>query len=157
MAATSAGAAEGVGPPRYISRAQAPPAVEAELATRDVVCRMSEEGGLTIPERSLGEADLNGDGRPDYVITLCRIGCAQNMPPPGIYCDQSLVIVSSGGTGYQPIKMPGELLDVRVRPGEPTAFLSSSISDHAVCPVADRVCNPLYVIRGGQIVQVGME
>ena len=151
-------AAESIGPPKYISRSEVPAPVEAELATRDVVCRMSDEGGLTIPHRSLGEADLNGDGRPDYVITLCRMGCAQKMPPPGIYCDQSLLIVSSsGGNGYQPIQMPGELLDVRVRPGEPTAFLSSSISDHVVCPVADRVCNPLYVIRGGQIVQVGME
>ena len=151
-------AAEGIGPPKYISRSEVPPAVEAELATRDVVCRMSEEGALTIPDKSLGEADLNGDGRPDYIIALCRIGCAENMPPPGIYCDQSLLIVSSSvGNGYQPIQMPGELLDIRVRPGEPTAFLSSSISDHVVCPVADRVCNPLYVVRGGQIVQVGME
>ena len=154
----AAHAAEGVGPPRYVTRAEVPPSVEAELVTRDAVCRLGGEGALAIPDKGLGEADLNGDGRLDYVIALCRIGCEKRIPDPGISCDQSLLIVSSaGGSGFQPIKMPGELLDIRVRPGEPTAFLSSSMGDQVVCPVADGVCNPLYVIQDGQIVQVGME
>jgi hypothetical protein len=154
----SARAAEGVGPPRYVSRAEVPPAVEAELATRDAVCRLGEEGALAIPDKGLGEADLNGDGRLDYVIALCRIGCQKRIPDPGISCGESLLIVSStGGSGFQPIKMPGEILDIRVRPGQPIAFLSSPIGDQTVCPVADGVCNPLYVIHEGQIVQVGME
>lgn len=158
MSGMPVGAAEGVGPPRYISRSEVPLAVEAELATRDAVCRLSGEGTLVVPDQGLGEADLNGDGRLDYVIALCRIGCEKKMPKPGTSCDQSLLIVSSsGGNGFQPIKMPGELLDIRVRAGKPIAFLSSSVGDQAVCPVADGVCNPLYVIRGGQIEQVGME
>jgi len=156
VTALPADAAEGRGPPRYVTRAEVPAAVEAELATREVVCRLGEEGALVIPKDTLGEADLNGDGKPDYVITLCKIGCEKTLPPPGQYCDQSLLFVSSGGA-YQPIKMPGELLDIRRDPGQPIRLLSSSISDHVKCPVADRVCNPIYVVRGGQIMQEGME
>jgi hypothetical protein len=53
--------------------------------------------------------------------------------------------------------MPGEILDIRRTVGQPAKILSSSFSDHAACPVTDGVCNPLYEIRGGELVQVGME
>ena len=53
--------------------------------------------------------------------------------------------------------MPGEILDIRQTPGQPPKILSSSVSDQAACPVADEVCNPLYEIRGGELVQVEIE
>jgi hypothetical protein len=59
--------------------------------------------------------------------------------------------------GYEPLKLPGEILDIRRTPGQRPKILSSSVSDHAACPVADGVCNRLYEIMGGELVQVGIE
>jgi hypothetical protein len=137
-------------------RAEVPAAVEAEIATREVLCKLDDLGALLIPKGALTRADLNADGSDEFILALCRLACAGNIPQISTACDQSLIFVS-GAKGYQSLKMPGELLDIRRAPGAPARLLSSSISDHAACPVADGVCNPLYEIRNGELVQAGIE
>jgi hypothetical protein len=99
---------------------------------------------------------LNADGSDEFILALCRLACAGSLPEVSTACDQSLIFVS-GAKGYQSLKMPGELLDIRRAPGAPTRLLSSSISDRVACPVADGVCNSLYEIRNGELVQAGIE
>jgi len=143
-------------PARTVSRAEVPSAVEAELSTREILCRLEELGHLIIPEGALASAELTGEGGREFIVTLCRLACSKKMPEVAVACDQSLIFVSTN-QGYEPLKMPGEILDIRPQPGRPPKILSSSFSDHAACPVADGVCNPLYEIRGGELVQVGIE
>lgn len=143
-------------PARTVSRRDVPSAVEAELSTREILCRLENLGHLVIPEGALSSAELTGEGAREFIVTLCRLACAQKLPNVAAACDQSLIFISTRH-GYEPLKMPGEILDIRPRPGQPAKILSSSLSDHAACPVADGVCNPLYEIRGGELVQVGIE
>ena len=143
-------------PARILSRSEVPAAVEAELSTRDILCRLDDLGGLVIPEGALGSAELTGEGRSEFIVTLCRLACSKKMPQVASACDQSLIFISTA-KGYEPVKMPGEILDIRRTPGQRPKILSSSVSDHVACPVADGVCNPLYEIRGGELVQVGIE
>jgi hypothetical protein len=143
-------------PARTVSRRDVPSAVEAELSTREILCRLENLGELLIPEGVLASAELTGEGGAEFIVTLCRLACAKKMPEVAAACDQSLIFVSTGQR-YEPVKMPGEILDIRHMPGQPAKILSSSTSDHAACPVADGVCNPLYEIRGGDLVQVGIE
>jgi hypothetical protein len=143
-------------PARAVSRAEVPSAVEAELSTREILCRLEDLGRLIIPEGALASAELTGEGAREFIVTLCKLACAKKVPQVAAACDQSLIFVSTS-QGYEPLKMPGEILDIRPQPGQPAKILSSSFSDHAACPVADGVCNPLYEIRGGELVQVGIE
>jgi hypothetical protein len=137
-------------------RKEVPAAVEAELATREVLCELDSLGELVIPEGALTKADLNGDGAVEFIVTLCRLACAGSLPKVSTACDQSVIFISAG-TGYQPAKMPGEILDIRQKPGRPAKILSSFISNRTTCPVADGVCNALYEVRQGELVQVGIE
>jgi hypothetical protein len=146
----------GAEPAIHVQRAEVPAAVEAEIATREVLCKLDELGALHIPQRALTRADLNTDGRDDFILALCRLACTGKIPEVSTACDQSVIFMSSA-QGYQPIKMPGELLDIRRTPGMPVRLLSSTISDKAACPVADGVCNSLYEIRNGELVQAGIE
>ena len=143
-------------PARTVTRSEVPSAVEAELSTREVMCRLENLGRLIIPEGALTSAELTGEGGSEFIVTLCRLACSKKMPAVAVACDQSLIFISTA-KGYEPLKMPGEILDIRRTPGQPAKILSSSFSDHAACPVADGVCNPLYEIRGGELVQVGIE
>lgn len=138
------------------TRNEAPAAVEAELATREVLCRLDNLGALIIPKGSLTKIDLNGDGHDEFILALCRLACTGNVPKISTACDQSLIFLSTE-TSYHSIKMPGEVLDIRRAAGAPTKLLSSSYSNHAACPVADGVCNALYEIRNGELVQAGIE
>ena len=143
-------------PARTLSRGEVPAAVEAELSTREILCRLDELGSLIIPEGALAIAELTGEGGSEYIVTLCRLACSKKMPQVASACDQSLIFISTV-KGYEPLKLPGEILDIRRTPGQRPRILSSSVSDHAACPVADGVCNPIYEIRGGELVQVGIE
>jgi len=143
-------------PARTLSRSEVPAAVEAELSTRDILCGLDNLGRLIIPQGALARAELTGEGGSEFIVTLCRLACSKKMPQVASACDQSLIFVSTA-KGYEPLKMPGEILDIRRTPGQRPKILSSSFSDHAACPVADGVCNPLYEIRGGELVQVGIE
>jgi hypothetical protein len=146
----------GAEPAAHALRAEVPAAVEAELATREVLCKLDDLGPLLIPAGALTRAELNADGSDEFILALCRLACAGSIPEVATACDQSLIFVS-GAKGYQSLKMPGELLDIRRAPGAPARLLSSSISDHVACPVADGVCNSLYEIRNGELVQAGIE
>jgi hypothetical protein len=54
--------------------------------------------------------------------------------------------------------MPGEVLDIRLGHGAATKLLSSSTTtDQTACPVADGVCNTIYEIRDGELVEAGIE
>ena len=143
-------------PARTLSRSEVPAAVEAELSTRAFLCRLDELGSLIIPEGALAIAELTGEGGSEYIVTLCRLACSKKMPQVASACDQSLIFISTV-KGYEPLKLPGEILDIRRTPGQRPKILSSSFSDLAACPVADGVCNPLYEIIGGELVQVGIE
>jgi hypothetical protein len=143
-------------PARTVSRGEVPSAVEAELSTREILCRLENLGDLLIPEGSLSSAELTGEGAREFIVTLCRLACSKKVPEVAAACDQSLIFISTA-QGYEPLKMPGEILDIRPTPGQPAKILSSSLSDHAACPVADGVCNPLYQIRRGELVKVGIE
>jgi hypothetical protein len=143
-------------PARILSRSEVPAAVEAELSTRDILCRLDDLGRLVIPEGALAIAELTGEGGSEYIVTLCRLACSKKMPKVASACDQSLIFISTA-KGYEPLKLPGEILDIRRTPGQRPKILSSSVSDHVACPVADGVCNPLYEIRGGELVQAGIE
>ncbi|MGH6874605.1 MAG: hypothetical protein ACREDW_06280 [Aestuariivirgaceae bacterium] len=151
-----ASGATNAGPALKVSRAEVPSAVEAELSTREILCRLENLGDLVIPEGALASAELTGEGEREFIVTLCRLACSKNVPKVTAACDQSLIFISTA-QGHEPVKMPGEVLDIRLRPGQPAKILSSSLSDHAACPVADGVCNPLYEIRGGELVQAGIE
>jgi hypothetical protein len=143
-------------PARVVSRGEIPPAVEAELATREFLCRLDNLGDLLIPEGALTRAELTGEGGLEYIVTLCKLGCAKKTPGATAACDQTLIFVSTKN-GYEPLKMPGEILDIRPSADGPAKILSSPTGDNAACPVADLVCNPLYEIRGGTLVNVGIE
>ena len=143
-------------PARTLSRSEVPAAVEAELSTREILCRLDDLGSLIIPEGALAGAELTGEGGSEFIVTLCRLACSKKMPEVASACDQSLIFIATV-KGYEPLKMPGEILDIRRTTGQPPKILSSSFSDHAACPVADGVCNPIYEIRGGELVQVGIE
>jgi hypothetical protein len=143
-------------PARILSRSEVPAAVEAELSTRDILCRLDDLGRLVIPEGALAIAELTGEGGSEYIVTLCRLACSKKMPKVASACDQSLIFISTA-KGYEPLKLPGEILDIRQAPGQRPKILSSFVSDHVACPVADGVCNTLYEIRGGELVQAGIE
>jgi len=143
-------------PARTPSRGEVPSAVEAELSTREILCRLDDLGSLIIPEGALASAELTGEGGSEFIVTLCRLACSKKMPEVASACDQTLIFISTV-KGYEPLKMPGEILDIRRTQGQRPKILSSSFSDHAACPVADGVCNPIYEIRGGELVQVGIE
>jgi hypothetical protein len=143
-------------PASIVVRDEVPPAVEAELATRNMMCELENLGELLIPRGALTKADLNRDGVDDYILALCRLACAGNLPEVSAACDQSVIFIAAG-TSYQPIKMPGEILDIRYSSGGPAKILSSFNSNPSACPVADGVCNALYEIRQGELVQVGIE
>ena len=137
-------------------RDEVPAAVEAELATREVLCELDNLGELVVPQDALTKADLNDDGAVEFIVTLCRLACAGSLPKVTTACDQSVIFISAG-TSYQPARMPGEILDIRQNPGRPAKILSSFISNRTTCPVADGVCNTLYEIRHGELVQIGIE
>ena len=143
-------------PARPALRIEVPALVEAELATREALCRLDGLGPILLPEGTIARSELNQDGRDDYIVALCRLGCAREAAKTTRSCDQSLIFLSSA-TGYQPIRMPGELLDIRRVSGKPVKLLSSAVSDHEACPVEDGVCNLLYEIRNGELVQAGIE
>jgi len=144
------------GPAMPVERDEVPPAVEAELATREVLCELDNLGELVVPQDALTKADLNDDGAVEFIVTLCRLACAGSLPKVSTACDQSVIFISAG-TSYQPARMPGEILDIRQNPGRPAKILSSFISNRTTCPVADGVCNTLYEIRHGELVQIGIE
>jgi hypothetical protein len=143
-------------PARAVSRSEIPPAVEAELATREFLCRLDNLGDLLIPEGALARAELTGEGGLEYIVTLCKLACAKKALGAKAACDQTLIFVSTG-KGYEPIKMPGEILDIRPSAAGPAKILGSPTGYNAACPVADLVCNPLYEIRGGTLVNAGIE
>jgi hypothetical protein len=143
-------------PAGTVKRSDVPSAVEAELSTREILCRLDGLGELLIPEGALSRAELTGEGEREFIVTLCRLSCSKKIPNVAAACDQSLIFVATA-RGYEPVKMPGEILDIRHSPGGPAKILSSSIAARAACPVADGVCNSLYEIRGGELVQVGIE
>ena len=129
--------------------------VEAELATREVLCRLDNHGDLAIPDDALGRSDLDGDGRDDFILTLCRLACTQAPPKTAAACDQSLIFLS-GSTRYDAVRMPGEVLDIRRIAGQPAKLLSS-FTAAGPCPVADGVCNQLYEIGYGELIEAGVE
>ena len=143
-------------PARPVLRSEVPAAVEAELATRETLCRLDGLGPILLPEGSIARSELNQDGRDDYIVALCRLGCGGEAARITRACDQSLIFLSSD-TGYQSTRMPGELLDIRRIPGGPVKLLSSAVDSDAPCPVEDGVCNPLYELRNGELVQAGIE
>jgi len=139
------------------TREEAPAAVEAELATRQGLCTFDGLGELVVPERALMRAELNGDRSDDFILALCRLACAGNLPKVSTACDQSLIFLSDGASHYS-IRMPGEVLDIRRGQGAATKLLSSSsTTDQTACPVADGVCNTIYEIRDGELVEAGIE
>lgn len=137
-------------------RDEVPAAVEAELATREVLCELDNLGEFVIPENALTKADLNGDGAMEFIVTICRLACAGGLPKIATACDQSVIFISAGAS-YLPAKMPGEILDIRQNPRGPAKILSSFNGDRTTCPVGDGVCNALYEVRHGELVQVGIE
>jgi hypothetical protein len=137
-------------------RDEVPAAVEAELATREVLCELDNLGEFVIPPNALTKADLNGDGAVEFIVTLCRLACAGSLPKVATACDHSVIFISAGAS-YIPAKMPGEILDIRQNPSGPAKILSSFNSNLTTCPVADGVCNALYEVRHGELVQVGIE
>jgi hypothetical protein len=143
-------------PARPALRAEVPAAVEAELMTRENLCRLDGLGGIILGEGALARSDLNQDGRDDFIVALCRLSCAGAAATVARGCDQSLIFLSSTA-GYQPVRMPGELLDIRHPFGGPLKILSSAAIRQGACPVEDGVCNPLYEVRGGELIEAGME
>jgi hypothetical protein len=143
-------------PGRPARRSEVPAVVEAELATREALCGLDGRGSMLLPQGAIVRSELNEDGRDDYILALCRLGCAGNATTFMRACDQSLIFLSSD-SGYQPVRMPGELLDIRRISGKPIRLLSSAVSDNKACPVEDGVCNLLYEIRNGELVQSGIE
>jgi hypothetical protein len=120
------------------------------------MCRLDNFGGLVIPQGALTKAELNGDGAAEFIVALCRLTCDGDPPKVSRACDQSVIFVSHAGA-YEPVKMPGELLDIRQVPGSPPKLVSSSQSNIGACPVEDGVCNPIFEISNGELVQVGIE
>jgi hypothetical protein len=143
-------------PARPALRAEAPAALEAELRTRETLCRLDDLGGLVLPEGALARSDLNQDGRDDFILALCHLSCAGTASTAARSCDQTLIFLSSP-TGYQPVKMPGELLHIRHAARGPVKLLSSATIRQEACPAEDGVCNPLYEIQDGELVQSGFE
>lgn len=143
-------------PARPTQRSEVPPVVEAELATREALCRLDGLGSILLPEGTIARSELNRDGRDDYIVALCRLGCTGDAAKFTRACDQSLIFLSSE-SGYQPVRMPGELLDIRRISGKPVKLLSSAVSDNEACPVEDGVCNLLYEVGNGELVQSGIE
>jgi hypothetical protein len=133
-----------------------PAAVEAELATRENLCRLDGLGGIVLGEGALTSSDLNLDGQDDFILALCRLSCADAARGVARSCDQSLIFLSNRA-GYQPVKMPGELLDIRHPPSGPVKLLSSATVRQGACPAEDGVCNPLYEVKGGELVEAGFE
>jgi len=143
-------------PARPAVRAEMPAAVEAELMTRESLCRLDGLGGILLGEGALTRSDLNQDGHNDFIVALCRLSCAGAAATIAHSCDQSLIFLSSPA-GYQPVKMPGELLDIRHSPGGPVKVLSSAAIRQGACPAEDGVCNPLYEVGDGELVEAGFE
>jgi hypothetical protein len=143
-------------PARPALRVEMPVAVEAELMTRESLCRLDGLGGIILGEGALARSDLNQDGRDDYIVTLCRLRCAGAAATAAHGCDQSLIFLSTAA-GYQPVRMPGELLDIRHPFGGPLKLLSSAAIRQGACPAEDGVCNPLYEVRGGELIEAGFE
>lgn len=143
-------------PARPALRAEMPAAVEAELLTRENLCRLDGFGDIVLGEGALARSDLNQDGRDDFIVALCRLSCADAPAAVAHSCDQSLIFLSSPD-GYQTVKMPGELLDIRHPPSGPVKILSSSTVRQGACPAEDGVCNPLYEVKGGELVEAGFE
>jgi hypothetical protein len=143
-------------PARSVLRKDVPAPVEAELATRESLCRLADRGGLVISEGALARSELNDHPGDDFILALCRLTCAEDAPQPSRACDQSLIFLS-GARGYEPIVMPGEVLDIRRVPGKPMKLLSSVQDDKTACPVEDGVCNILYELQGGELVASGIE
>src|SRR3954471_10538489 len=98
-------------PARTVSRSEVPSAVEAELSTREILCRLEDLGDLIIPAGALASAELTGGGGREFIVTLCRLACSKKMPQVATACDQSLIFISTA-KGYEPLKMPGEILDI---------------------------------------------
>ena len=71
-------------PARILSRSEVPAAVEAELSTREILCRLEDLGGLVIPQGALGSAELAGEGGREFIVTLCRLACSKKMPQVGV-------------------------------------------------------------------------
>jgi hypothetical protein len=133
-----------------------PAAVEAELMTRETLCRLDGLGGIILGEGALASSDLNQDGHEDFILALCRLSCAGAAATVAHSCDQSLIFLSSPA-GYQPVRMPGELLDIRHPPSGPVKLLSSATIRQGACPSEDGVCNPLYEVKGSELVEAGFE
>jgi hypothetical protein len=143
-------------PAQSVLRKDVPAPVEAELATRESLCRLADRGGLVIPDKALTSSELNDHRGDDFILALCRLTCAEDAPQPSRACDQSLIFLS-GAKGHEPIVMPGEVLDIRRAPGKPMKLLSSASDEKTACPVADGVCNILYELQGGELIASGIE
>ena len=124
--------------------------------TRETLCKLDGLGGLQLPEGALARSDLNEDDHDDFILALCRLSCAGAAVTVARSCDQTLIFLSNP-SGYQSLKMPGELLDIRHIAGGSVKLLSSAVTNQEACPVEDGVCNPLYEIRDGELIQAGIE
>lgn len=143
-------------PAQSVLRKDVPATVEAELATRESLCRLAERGDLVIPDGALTRSELNDHRGDEFILAVCRLSCAKDPPGPSRACDQSLIFLSAE-KGYEPIVMPGEVLDIRRAPGKPMKLLSSAQDEKTACPVEDGVCNILYELQGGELIASGIE
>lgn len=71
-----------------------PPAVAKALGTVAETCR--EAGGKPITGEAVKRADLNGDGRQDYILDVAAIQC---QGAPGVYGDREKGIQVFAGDG----------------------------------------------------------